>query len=148
MSDASELEYRLEALEFHNGAKLGFRDALMLYRDDSREIAVTRLDAAPLVVDAALRAIANPDGTLSQIKTIFYEMRLPGYAHEAFFFHPISRGADVRLELRPRGRPGRFFNQAAGRPIFSKEWTLRQVTQGRIPIDKAVWQFHGYKHEH
>lgn len=142
------LEYRLEALEFHNGAKIGFGHAQMLYRDDSREILIRGIGFPPAAVDATLKQISNPDGSLPPIKTIFYEMRANGYPREAFFFHPISRGADVRLEHRARGENVLYFNQKDGRPIFSKDWTLRQVTQGRIPVDRAVWQFHGYKHEH
>ncbi len=147
-SDASQLQYRLEKLEFHNGAILGFKKAIMQYRDDNREIAITNLGIPPLAMDANLRKIANHDGTAPTIRTIYYEMVLPGYKAEAFFYHPMSRGAEVYIEGRLRGQNVIYFNQAAGRPIFSKEWTLRQVTQGRIPIDKAVWQFHGYKHEH
>lgn len=144
----ADLAYHLEALEFHNGAKLGFRNAKMLYRDDSREIALVEFGIPPLALDAAIRKIENPDGTLPPLKTIFYEMRMPGYPREAFFFHPISRGAEVQLERRAPGGNVLYINQTAGRTIFSKDWTLRQVTQGRIPLDRAVWQFHGYKHEH
>ncbi len=142
------LEYRLEALEFHNGAKLGFRDARMRYADDDREILIERLGMPPGAVDSTLRSIAGKDGKLPPIKTIFYEMRVAGYPREAFFFHPIKRGALVVLQPRQNGQNVLFFSQAEGRPIFSKDWTLRDVTQGRIPIDRAVWQFHGYKHEH
>lgn len=142
------LEYRLEALEFHNGAKLGFRGARMLYRDDDREIAIDRLGLPPAAVDAKLREIANPSGVLPRIRTIFYEMVVPGYPREAFFFHPIHQRADVRLQRRTNGENVLYFSQAKGRTMFSKDWTLRDVTEGRIPIDRAVWQFHGYKHEH
>lgn len=142
------LEYRLEALEFHNGAKIGFRTARMLYRDDSREVMIDRLGLPPAAVDATLKSIANPDGSMPEIKTIFYEMRVAGYPREAFFFHPIGKGAFVKLDPRPSGENKIYFNQRRGLPIFSKDWTLRQVTQGRIPIDRAVWQFHGFKHEH
>lgn len=142
------LEYWLEALEFHNGAKIGFRGARMLYRDDNLEVAIDRLGFPPAAVDSTLKSVENPDGTLPEIKTIFYFMKAEGYPEEAFFFHPISRGAKVRIERRRAGENVLYFNQTQGRPIFSKEWTLRQVTQGRIPIDRAVWQFHGFKHEH
>lgn len=145
MKEKPWLEYRLEALEFHNGAKLGFRNARMRYRDDNREILVERLGSPPLQVDRAVREVM---GARSPIKTIFYEMVVPGYPHEAFFFHPMARDARVFLEPRPNGQNVLYFNQAEGRPIFSKDWTLREVTQGRIPIDRAVWQFHGYRHEH
>lgn len=146
--DPDWLVYRLEALEFHNGAKLGFRHAQMFYREDSREILIDRLGIPPAAVDATLRKIANPDGSLPAIKTIFYEMRVKGYPREAFFFHPVSRDASLHLDPRPKGENKLYFNQRDGRPIFSKGWTLREVTQGRIPLDRAVWQFHGYKHEH
>ena len=142
------LEYQLEALEFHNGAKIGFRTARMLYSTDNQEIQIDRLGMPPAAVDAVLRSVLGADGEPESIKTIFYEMRVPGYPSEAFFFHPIKRDAFVKLDPRPRGENKIYFNQAEGCPIFSKDWTMRQVTQGRIPIDRAVWQFHGYKHEH
>lgn len=144
-NDREWLEYRLEALEFHNGAKLVFKSARMLYRDDNREILVDRLGMPPGAVD---RILSKAGAALSPIKTIFYEMRFAGYPREAFFFHPLQRGARVFLEPRPNGQNVIYFSQAAGRPIFSKEWTAREVTAGRVPLDRAVWQFHGYKHEH
>lgn len=142
------LEYRLEALEFHNGGKLGFKRARMLYNPGDHIIAIEHLDADPAAIDDALRAVANPDGTLPEIKTIFYEMRIEGFPPMALFFHPLNRGAGVYLLQRERGRARLFFQQKDGRPIFSKNYTLREVTRGKVPSDRAVWQFHGYKHEH
>lgn len=142
---ADWLEYRLEKLAFHNGAILGFKKARMLYRDDDREILIERLGAPPPAVDKVLRQVQS-DRT--PIRTIYYEMRVKGYPPENFFYHPMGRGARVYLEQRKSGENVLFFNNADGNTLFSKEWTLRDVTQGRIPLDKAVWQFHGYKHEH
>lgn len=144
------LQYRLEELEFHNGARMGFGSpgALMRYRDDNREIAVTDLKTPPAAVDAVVRKLKNPDGTLPEIKTIYYQMLVDGYPPQAFFYHPMKRGVGVVLEQRPRGQNVLYFNQREGRTIFSKDWTLREVTDGNIPIDKRVWQFHGYQHEH
>jgi hypothetical protein len=139
------LEYRLERLAFWNGAELGFRNARMLYRDDSREIVIDRLGAPPALVDKTVREVM---GAQSPIKTIFYEMRVHGYPRVAFFYHPIPRSVRVMLEPRPNGQNVLYFSQKNGDPIFSKDWTLREVTGGKIPIDQAVWQFHGAGHEH
>ncbi len=139
------LEYVLEKLEFQNGAILGFKNARMLYRDDRREIVITRLGSPPLAVDAKVRAVM---AKRSPVKEISYEMRVDGYPPQAFFFHPMPAGAEVFLEPRPNGQNVLYVNQRRGETIFSKDWTLRQVTEGNIPIDRPVWQFHGYKHEH
>ncbi len=145
MSAAPWLEYVLEKLEFHNGAILGFKNAQMRYRDDGREIVITRLGSPPLAVDKAVRDVMAQK---SPIKTIFYQMRVRDFPPVAFFYHPMPAGAAVYLEPRPNGQNVLYFSQEEGRPIFSKEWTLRQVTEGKIPIDRAEWQFHGYGHEH
>ncbi len=139
------LEYVLERLQFHNGAELGFKNAQMQYRDDQREIVITRLGSPPLAIDAAVRKVM---AAKSPIKTIFYQMRVAGYPPQAFFFHPMPAGARVFLEPRPNGQNVLYVNQKSGNTIFSKDWTLSQVTDGKIPIDRPVWQFHGYKHEH
>ncbi len=140
------LEYRLEGLEFFNGAEIGFKNARMLYREDDREILIERLGVPPAAVDSVLRSAGIGPG--EKIRTIYYEMRFAGYPSEAFFFHPLQRGANVVLKPRPKGENTLYFEQAEGWPIFSKDWTARDVTQGRVPDDRRVWQFHGYKHEH
>ena len=120
----------------------------MLYNTEDHVIAIEQLDARPADIDGALRKIANPDGSLPEIKTIFYEMRVDGYPPMAFFYHPIGPGAGVQLLPREGNRTRIFFRQADGRPMFSKDFTLREVTRGRVASDRAVWQFHGYRHEH
>lgn len=139
------LEYVLEELQFHNGARLGFKNARMLYRDDRREILIDRLGAPPLAVDKAFRDVM---AARSPIKRIYYQMRVEGYPPVAFFKHFIPGKVRVMLEPRPNGQNVLYFNQLDGDEIFSKEWSLRQVTEGEIPIDKPVWQFHGAGHEH
>ena len=65
------------------------------------------------------------------------------------FYHPLKTGSGVRIRS---GRSGEYFFAADdGRPMFSKNYTAADVTRGRIPRDlagRAVWQFHGYRHEH
>ena len=139
------LEYRLEKLAFHNGAELGFKNAQMLYRDDNREIVITRLGSPPLAVDQAFRDVM---AAKSPIKTIYYEMRVKGYRRVAFFYHPIPAQVKVMLEPRPTGQNVLYFSQRGGDPIFSKDWTLDEVTGGKIPLENKVWQFHGAGHEH
>ncbi len=139
------LEYTLEELEFYNHARLGFENAQMRYRDDEQEIVITRLKSPPLHVDRVVRQVM---ADRSPIKTIYYEMRVAGYPPQAFFYHPMAAGAEVFLEPRPNGQNVLYVNQKGGNTIFSKDWTLSQVTDGKIPIDRPVWQFHGYKHEH
>jgi hypothetical protein len=148
MSASPWLEYRLEKLAFHNRGELGFRRARMLYNEQDHIIAIEHLDSSRQDIDAALREIANADGSLPAIKTIYYEMRVDGYRPMAFFYHPLKREAEVFLLPREAGRTRLFFRQVDGRPMFSKDWTLREVSRGKIPSDRAVWQFHGYQHEH
>lgn len=142
------LEYRLESLEFQNGAKLGFRDARMLYNEGDHIIAIEQIGATPAEIDRALATIRNPDGTIPPIKTIFYAIRVEGHREPFFFYHPIQPGAGVQLLPREKGRTRLFFSQENGRPMFSKDWTLSDITAGKIRSDKKVWQFHGWRHEH
>lgn len=140
------LEYHLRALEFQNGAKLGFRRARMLYNEDDYIVAIEHVDAPLNFVDEKLAEIANAAGDLPELKTIYYDMVVEGHK-PLRFYHPLKRGAHVRLLPREPGRSRLFFTQANGTPMFSKDYTLREVSRGEIPSDKAVWQFHGYRHD-
>jgi hypothetical protein len=144
---AAQLTYRLERLEFRNGAELGFRRARMRYHVDNRSILIDQVDSSPQEIDRALAEIADDSGMLPEIKTIFYEMVLTGNQPIKMFYHPLEKGAGVRLERRPRGLTALIFSQEDGREMFSKEWTLRDVTAGKIDSDFNVWQFHGWRHE-
>lgn len=139
------LEYRLRRLVFRNGGELGFRGARMLYNEDDHIIALEEIAASQQLIDQALAEVANADGTLGEIKTIYYDMIVTGHK-PLKFYHPIGPGARVRLLPRERGRSRLFFAQEDGAPMFSKNFTLRSVSEGQIDSDKRVWQFHGYKH--
>ncbi len=130
------VEYRLRRIEFQNGAQVGFRRARMLYNEDDHIIAIEHI----------LAEIADAEGNLPELKTIFYDIHAEGYA-PIKFFHPMQRFNEVRLLPPEAGRSRLFFAQARGRPMFTKEWTLRDVSEGQIDSGKKVWQFHGYKHE-
>jgi hypothetical protein len=147
--DESTLEYRLERLEFQNGAALAFRRARMWYHEDGDDIVIDQVDTSPQEIDSMLAEIAEPDGTLPEIREIVYNMKLSGYPPIAFFYHPIKgKGVGVRLERRPKGTAVLSFSQEDARSMFSKQWTLREVTNGKISSEKNVWQFHGWRHEH
>ncbi len=151
MSADPWLEYRLRRIEFQNGAEIGFRRARMLYNEDDHIIAIEHVDASSQKIDDTLAEIADQAGNLPDMKTIFYDMvvTMPGRKPVKLgFYHPMKHGAGVRLLPREPGRSRLFFAQAGGKPMFTKEWTLRDVSDGEIDSDKRVWQFHGYKHEH
>lgn len=142
------LEYRLERLEFRNGAALGFRNALMRYNPDDHVLMIDHVDAAPQQIDDMLAEIADQrTGEIPEIKTILYTIKIEGYPRVKLF-HPLKKGARVRLMPRQAGASHLFFFQEEELPMFSKDWSIRDVTRGEIPDDKRVWQFHGWRHEH
>lgn len=140
------MEYRLRSLEFQNGARIGFVNARMLYNEDEHIIAIEQIGAPGPRIDDVLDAVRDRNGDMPELKTIYYDMMIDG-EKPIRFYHPIKRGADVRLMPRESGRSRLFFAQSDGAPMFSKDYTLRDVSEGKINSSKAVWQFHGYKHE-
>jgi hypothetical protein len=143
MSAYPWLEYRPEALEFFGGGRVEFpADARMLYNEEDNVILLenpghlTGSRLASYVADHA------------ELKRIEYSMLVDvdGRQRRLGFYHPLNRGADVRLSQNDQGDI--FFFNTQGRPLFTKDWTLREVSRGTIPSNRAVWQFHGYKHEH
>lgn len=142
------IEYRLESIEFHNGAILGFRKARMWYNDDGEAIRIDNVDAGALEIDQVLREIADPKtGEIPDIKEVNYSILVHGYGRFGFY-HPMQPGTGVKLLPPERGGSRLHFEQQQpGRKMFTKEWTLRDVTEGQIDSNKAVWQWHGYKHE-
>ncbi len=140
------VEYRLRRIEFQNGAEVGFRHARMLYNEDDHIIAIEHIDAPSWKIDEILAEIADAEGNLPELKTIFYDMAVEGHA-PIRFFHPMRPFNEVRILDREPGRSRLFFAQGDGRAMFTKEWTLRDVSEGKIDSDKPVWQFHGYRHE-
>lgn len=147
MSADPWIVYRLRRIEFQNGAVLGFGRARMGYDDANGDrIRIDHIDAPSAEIDRALSAIVDSRGYLPELKTIFYDMEVEGHA-PIRFYHPMKRGTGVRL-LPPRARSSMlYFGQEDGDSMFTKEWTLRDVSEGEIDSDKRVWQFHGYKHE-
>lgn len=142
------LEYRLEKLEFRNGAALGFRNALMRYNPDDHVMLIEPPDASPQEIDAMLAEVADArTGEIPEIKAIYYSIKIDGYPRVKLL-HPLQAGARVRLLPRQAGQAHLYFFQEDSLPMFSKEWTIRDVTRGEIPSDKNVWQFHGWRHEH
>lgn len=149
MKDTPWLDYRAQSLWLWNGARITFPapGAAMLYNPGDNIVAIE-----PGEPTASLRrkyASACDDGEPPRIREIRYSITAektrttPGGVF--LFYHPISRAADVVLRC---DRSRLFILQPDERPIFSKDFTLSDVTRGAIPSRRAVWQFHGYRHEH
>ena len=128
------LEYQLNRLSFYGARPMDFpRSARLLYNETDNLLAIE----TPRQLFPA-----------NELKRIEYSMlvNLPGVKETLRFYHPIGEGAGVRVVCNDRGEP--FIAQQEGRPLFSKDFTLRDVSRGEIDSDRAVWQFHGYKHQH
>ncbi len=142
------LEYRPDALTFQNGNRITFpRDARMLYNPEDNIIALELTAAQRARVKQAIPV--RPHSAPSfELRRIEYSMLFDFDGHRATyrFFHPMKPGNGVRLRINDRGEL--FFLNDAARPLFSKDYTVRDVTRGEIDSDRAVWQFHGYRHEH
>lgn len=143
MSNALWLEYRPDKLFFYGGRNVTFSPkARMLYNETDH---VIMIEAPGAVVDNILRDMAK---TGAELRRIEYSMlvNLPKHRETLTFFHEVERGAGLRIRTNDRGDI--FFMQDKGAPLFSKDYSLRSITDGEIPSDRAVWQFHGYRHEH
>lgn len=137
------LSYRLRSLEFQNAARIGFTEARLLYNETDQIVAVVIFDETRSAFNAVKRVV----GEDLELKTIFYDMELPEI-QPIRFFHEMKKGAGVVVLPSQDNGVSFFIAQRDGRPIFTKEWNLNDVSEGRIPSTKSVWQFHGYKHEH
>lgn len=142
------LEYRLDSLTFKNGVRLKFPPSTrLLYEPDDHVIAIelTAKQRGDIKQNIPVVAGSSPDFELRRIE---YSMLvdLPSGKKTLRFFHPMKPGTGVRLTINDRGEL--FFMQQDGKPLFSKDYTLRDVSRGQIDSDRAVWQFHGYRHEH
>lgn len=142
------LEYELNYLTLQNGRRIFFpRSSRMLYEPDDHVILIetTRATRNHIVKGYDLKP-GNLDGP--ELKRIEYAMlvNLPGVRETLRFFHPMKPGNGVRLAVAPGGEL--VFFQQDEKPLFSKDYTLRDVSRGAIDSDRAVWQFHGYRHEH
>ncbi len=141
------LEYRLDRLTFQDGRRILFpASTRMLYNPADNIIAIetTPEKRAQVRPFALLPAGASS----SELRRIDYAMiiNLPEARRTLTFWHPLKTGSGVRVRVNDRGQL--FFMNDHGRPLFSKDFTVRDVSRGEIDSDRAVWQFHGYKHEH
>ncbi len=141
------LTYQLRKLVFHGTpGTLNFRGGAgqMLYNEADQIVAIRGLNTPQTKVAEILGALER-NGRLPDLKTIYYDMKVDGHPSPLRFYHRLQRGARVHLE---EGDRVIFIRNQYGRPIFSKEYMLRDVSRGTIDSPKHVWQFHGYKHEH
>lgn len=143
------LEYRLDRLTFPNGRRIVFGgESRMLYNPTDNIIAIETTGEKRRQVRAAV-------GAGAELRRIDYSMLIDltssgesagGRRRTLTFWHPLKSGTGVRVQFNDRG--DLFFLQEQGRPLFSKDFTVRDVSRGEIDSDRAVWQFHGYRHEH
>lgn len=144
MSDTNTpwLEYRLDALNLDGGVRVAFpHTSRLLYNPADKIIAVETTDQKRLSL--IRRGLVG-----RELRRIEYAMlvEFDGRHHVLRFFHPMKPGNGVVLMANDRQQL--FFANREGRPLFSKQWTLRDVSRGKIKSDFAVWQFHGWRHEH
>lgn len=132
------LEYRLELLKFCNGKLLrvprGGR-ARLLFNDDDRVVAIDHLDMPAPAIDAAIRPVMDV-----QICQIDYRIKTDGFS-AVHYYHPQMNGHQVYLLPRMSGDNSLRIRQRNGRAFFSKNYTLREITKGKVPSDQKVWQF-------
>jgi hypothetical protein len=143
------LEYRLDQLDFFGTPPVVMpRGTRMLYEPDDHVILV---EFAPgpncLSTEMRLLSVFGKSEPPPELKRIEYAMLVDrdGAKRTLNFYHPLKRGSGVRLATNGKNW---FFRQDDGGALFSKDYTLRDVSRGDIDSDFAVWQFHGYRHEH
>lgn len=142
------LEYRPDRIAFTDSRSLNFPgSARMLYSDEANVVALE----LPYKTESQIRRrfTFDADGKYHwPIKRIEYAMLidLPEGKETVRFFHPLTAGAEVYLAKNDQGNF--FIGNRDGRRMFTKDRTVNDVTEGRIPSNRAVWQFHGYKHAH
>ncbi len=132
------LEYRPDRLDFAGGRPMKFGpSARMLYNPTENIIAIENPGTT-----------VPPESVGKEIRRIEYAMlvNVPEWRGVIPFFHPLKAGSGVRVTTNDRGEL--FFMNDHGAPLFSKDWTLRDVSRDQIRSNRAVWQFHGYRHEH
>ncbi len=140
------LEYVPEEITFNDGRTIIFpASARMVYDPGQNALG---LELSKETKDKIAATLARYYSEPPELRRIEYAMRidLPEGKRTVHFFHPLKPGNGVVLNV---GRDGNFFvYQASQEPMFSKKWTVADVTRGQINSDRAVWQFHGYRHEH
>ncbi len=105
------LEYRLDKLTFQNGVAIKFPpSARMLYEPDDHVIAIELTPAQRATIKQ--RIPVRPDSAPTfELRRIEYSMLVnlpaaagkPGARRTLHFFHPLKKGAGVRLTINDRG---------------------------------------------
>lgn len=132
------VEYRLMSLEFRNGRaenerRLGFRAAFLFHDDRQRAVVI--------------EGVRNPEpGVFEElspfeISAIRYEIRAEGFAPVPYC-HPFPSGTGVFLQAIAGDADNLFLARRNQLPFFSDDFTLRDVSNGRIQSNQAAYQFH------
>ncbi len=149
MSDPTTFDYQLNRLTFQNGETLNFPASTRLrYGDQHRGVWIEMPRDVRKQIMARIAERHDPKLKFQELKKIEYAMivTVDGRARSFGFFHNLKPGTGVGLGRFDDG--DLFFDQANGDSLFTKNYTLRDVSQGKIDSDFPVWQFHGYRHEH
>lgn len=132
------LEYRLELLKFCNGKALRVprgAKTLLLFNDSDRILAVDGLGMTAEQIDAAIKPVLEVP--LAQID---YKVCTEGFS-AVHYYHPKMCGHQVFLLPRMNGDRSLRIRQANGRKFFSRDYTLDEITKGKIKSPQRVWQF-------
>ncbi len=148
-------DYQLNRLTFEGGGKMLFpKTARMRYGDAHRGIWIEMTRGARFVPPHLLAKIEG-EGTRARVvndppelRRIEYKMfvTVDGVLESFGFYHVLKPGSGVVLARFDDG--DLFFQNADQASMFTKDFTLRDVTGGEIDSGFKVWQFHGYRHEH
>lgn len=142
------LEYRPEGLFFRNGETVRFSSAARMGYSEAAGLIALDLDARDVSQLRGKVALPRKTHYPSELRRIEYSMLidLPEGKETVRFEHFLDKGADVYLA---RGEDGTYvIGNMDSRRMFTKDRTVNDVTEGTIPSNRAVWQFHGYKHAH
>lgn len=149
MSDPTTFDYQLNRLTFQNGERLNFPASTRLrYGDQHRGVWIEMEPAVRRKILAQILERNDPSRKFQELRRIDYKMlvtadgRLRGFG----FKHFLKPGSGVGLERFDDG--DLFFQEARQGSMYTKNYTLSDVTEGEIDSDFKVWQFHGYRHEH
>lgn len=132
------LEYRLELLKFCNGCALKVpRGAkpLLLFNDSDRIVAIDGLGMPAEAIDKTIKPVLEVE-----ISQIDYKVCTDGYA-AVHYYHPKMCGQRIFLLPRMNGDRSLRIRQANGRKFFSHDYTLDEITKGKVPSEQRVWQF-------
>lgn len=132
------LEYRLELLKFCNGAELRVparAKTRLLFNDTDRIVAIDQLGMPAQEIDRLVKPLID-----FEICQIDYRIETDGFSN-AYYYHPHMRGHHVYLLPRMAGDRTLRIRQANGKKFFSRDYTLDEITRGKVPSTQRVWQF-------